>query len=57
MEADSLSRNPIIESFENKDDQLKLAIKIQLEEIIDNQEDIRDFNSPMVMDSNFLRKS
>lgn len=41
-EADALSRNPILESFENEDDCLKLLNMIQLEEIIEDQNKIKD---------------
>lgn len=38
VEADSLSRNPVLESFENDDDVLKVVNLVTLERIIDDQE-------------------
>lgn len=37
LEADSLSRNPVLESFENEEDNLKAVNIISLEQIIDDQ--------------------
>lgn len=37
LEADCLSRNPVLESHENKDEQLKVVNLIKLEEIIEDQ--------------------
>ena len=42
IEADALSRNPILESFENEDDCLKLLNMIQLEKIVQDQTMIKN---------------
>ena len=42
IEADALSRNPVLESFENEEDCLKTLNMIQLEEIIEDQMKIKN---------------
>ena len=42
LEADSLSRNPVLESFENEDDVLRVVNLISLQDIIDDQDENRD---------------
>ena len=42
VEADSLSRNPVLESFENDDDVLKVVNFVTLEEVLDDQKRNRD---------------
>lgn len=42
IEADTLSRNPVLEIFDNKDDVLKVVNMIQLADILDNQKTITD---------------
>lgn len=42
IEADSLSRNPVLELFENDDDVLKVVNLIELQDIIKDQDGNRD---------------
>ena len=42
IEADTLSRNPALEDFENKEDCLEIVNMIKIEEIINDQESIKD---------------
>lgn len=42
IEADSLSRNPVLESFENEDDVLKVVNLIKLQDIIKDQDENKD---------------
>ena len=42
MEADTLSMNPILESFENEEDVFKVANIIKKQDIIQDQEENRE---------------
>ena len=42
IEADALSRNPILESFENEEDVLKVANIIKKQDIIQDQKENRE---------------
>lgn len=42
LEADCLSRNPVLESYENKEEQLKILNLIKLREILTDQENNQD---------------
>ena len=42
VEADSLSRNPVLENFENDEDVLKVVNILKLQDIADDQEEIKE---------------
>lgn len=59
LEADCLSRNPVLEAYENKDEQLKIVNLIKLDKIIEDQrnnKNLQDIKNKMILRNNVYYK-
>lgn len=59
LEADCLSRNPVLEAYENEDEQLKIVNLIKLDNIIEDQQNnknLQDRKNKMILRNNVYYK-